>query len=468
MKRLIFSLLLVLNAFSGFSQNWNPFVEDQLSYYKQLNFDQSYTIKNIIMDSVVTTNTETKWYFDSKSILLGKCKKQLSETYLYDSDYYRYIEFDSLIKRNDSVLFIHGYEAEPDTFLFKPWAKVNESWTTHDGTSIECISKGVQDVFGQTDSIKTFSVTNSLIGDKEFVLSKNYGFIRFVPFVVYMGSSISSEDYELAGYENARIEKGFTKPEFKDYFHLNAGDVVYKQIYNEPYSTDIQYWGLQGYYIDSITHAYHSNDSVYYNYQRTFLDKDMQFESIDNVSDWYTKSKWDIYINSNVYNLFSTGKGITDNDINHFSSLTIEIEGNHTTYTATYNYQGLYIDTVNCVLDQVPDAGWPTYLSTNVGYANDVIGYKINGVENGVILSDENFEFGTEKLSVYPNPTSEKITINTPSGQNYSIELFNMNGELIFKGNNVSTIDLSSYSSGVYIVIIKQGNQQKQFKITRL
>lgn len=462
---------MVLNAFLAFSQNWNPFVEDQLSYYKQLNFDQSYTIKNIIMDSVVATNAETKWYFDSKSMLLGKCRKQLSETYLYDSDYYRSIEFDSLIKRNDSVLFIHGYESEPDTFLFKPWAKVNESWTTHNGTSIECISKGVQDVFGQTDSIKTFSVKNSYVGNKEFILSKNHGFIKFVPFVVYFGNytPIASEDYELAGYEKADRKKGYTKPGFKDYFNLNVGDVVYKQIYNDPYTTDIDYWGLKGYYIDSITYAYHSNDSVYYNYQRTFLDKDKRFESIDNVIDWYTKSKWDIYINSNVYNLFSTGKGITDNDITHFNSLTLEIEGNDTIHTATYNYQGLYIDTINCMIDQIPDAGWSTYLSTEVGYANDVIGYKINGVESGeIILSDNNPELITEKVSVYPNPTSDMLKINVPNGQSFSVEVLTTNGELLVEKKDTDNIDLSNFSSGLFIVIIKQGNQQKQFKINRL
>lgn len=60
-------------------------------------------------------------------------------------------------------------------------------------------------------------------------------------------------------------------------------------------------------------------------------------------------------------------------------------------------------------------------------------------------------DFDTTDFSVYPNPTRGIITIET-SIMIDSIEIYNINGQLIKRMNHVSQIDLSSESSGLYLL----------------
>jgi len=58
-------------------------------------------------------------------------------------------------------------------------------------------------------------------------------------------------------------------------------------------------------------------------------------------------------------------------------------------------------------------------------------------------------EFENSSLSVYPNPTTEKITITSPNFER--IEIYNTNGTLVKETNN-KEIDISNQPKGVYFV----------------
>ena len=87
----------------------------------------------------------------------------------------------------------------------------------------------------------------------------------------------------------------------------------------------------------------------------------------------------------------------------------------------------------------------------------------INGCVN--VYSDGfNFSFLTgvsennlaNGIIIYPNPTNGIVTIDASIlvGINYEVAIFDLVGKLVLKEKNVSSIDLSAYENGVYIIKI--------------
>ena len=93
--------------------------------------------------------------------------------------------------------------------------------------------------------------------------------------------------------------------------------------------------------------------------------------------------------------------------------------------------------------------------------------YMANIVES---LGAENIQI--ENISIYPNPISNLLNVNvgTNSGLNYSI--FNITGQIIFKGKFTSSnnrVDFSNLSKGVYFlqVLDKPLNKQNTYKLIK-
>lgn len=83
-------------------------------------------------------------------------------------------------------------------------------------------------------------------------------------------------------------------------------------------------------------------------------------------------------------------------------------------------------------------------------------------------LSSINDEW-SKKVRIYPNPASEKLTIELPEFiERTSIEITTINGKLVQKEDNVSEkhiIDLENYKQGVYFVTIKNIEHYAVFKL---
>ena len=71
------------------------------------------------------------------------------------------------------------------------------------------------------------------------------------------------------------------------------------------------------------------------------------------------------------------------------------------------------------------------------------------------------------KPVVYPNPTSDIINLDAPEG---IVTLSDQHGNFLFEVNlnDKKTIDLSSYASGLYILILKTKDSTYSYKITKL
>lgn len=75
-------------------------------------------------------------------------------------------------------------------------------------------------------------------------------------------------------------------------------------------------------------------------------------------------------------------------------------------------------------------------------------------------------------VSIFPNPTSDELTITTSKKENYSYSIFDHSGRLISEGKLMEEethLDVSNYASGQYSISVlsDSGNQLKLFKLIK-
>jgi hypothetical protein len=99
---------------------------------------------------------------------------------------------------------------------------------------------------------------------------------------------------------------------------------------------------------------------------------------------------------------------------------------------------------------------------TTVTDGNQVITPIQMKVVSGLGIDDHN----SSNLSlVYPNPTKDFITISNRDQIIQSVQIFDVNGKLLWEqsvNQNIVDLNLSSISSGIYFVKIRTENQAVQ------
>ncbi len=81
-------------------------------------------------------------------------------------------------------------------------------------------------------------------------------------------------------------------------------------------------------------------------------------------------------------------------------------------------------------------------------------------------------KYNTEKFSIYPNPITDFLTVETKFPGHNSIEITLLNGQLIYsdiiKGPTIHQIDLSSFQKGLYLITIRSRDYVRMEKIIKL
>lgn len=93
----------------------------------------------------------------------------------------------------------------------------------------------------------------------------------------------------------------------------------------------------------------------------------------------------------------------------------------------------------------------------------------------GINVTASNSEFEFDNFNLYPNPTSDVVTIsfNSTTGNEITMKVFDIRGRVLksYQIENVGTIsneiDLSNYASGIYLVKIIDGSHQSTKKIIK-
>ncbi len=91
-----------------------------------------------------------------------------------------------------------------------------------------------------------------------------------------------------------------------------------------------------------------------------------------------------------------------------------------------------------------------------------------NGIACPTILSTNNEIRNDTKLSVYPNPTSDFLTIqNQTNATISSIKIIDILGKIVLETNEVASINVQKLSKGIYIVEVSCENKNYQQKFIK-
>jgi hypothetical protein len=175
-----------------------------------------------------------------------------------------------------------------------------------------------------------------------------------------------------------------------------------------------------------------------------------------------------------IQNEVNTGDGIPEGFAFVDSTSNIIQGNNHGINTAVVqsgnaliaqNISGTY-QWINCTTNQlIPGAINQSYTpNVNGSYAALITQCGISDTSacftiNNVGLDD--LEMDSEMI-MFPNPANSQVSIKLSSPvENYSVQIFNMLGELVcdksLKGNDSNAFDLSEFTSGAYWVEIQSG-----------
>lgn len=130
-----------------------------------------------------------------------------------------------------------------------------------------------------------------------------------------------------------------------------------------------------------------------------------------------------------------------DLSINNPKSWSWSFEGgtpstsNQQNPTVSYNTGGIYKVSLVCKNDAGENA------ITKTSYIS--VATNSTAVDN----------IAKELISFYPNPTNGFLTIETD--KDFELELYSITGSLLVKSANIKSIDLSSFSNGIYILQLK-------------
>jgi hypothetical protein len=301
--------------------------------------------------------------------------------------------------------------------------------------------------------VKIFNCSPAPYDKIQFILSKHFGFIQLLPFGVFIYSQGLPKDhvFKLIGFKNDTIKKGYQQPQFKDYFHLHQGDILYWRITSEGFKPDPpSFYNETTYFIDSITSAIITDSIVSY----AFLEK-------------YIKSngEWLIFKTKANYSKNEIGKILEyPTSWNYYpniftNSITLEIQGNDT--VSSYSYREDYID--NATGARYSTKYGLAYTYSNFSYSGstnvwEIIGSIINGKKEGSIpafLSEGVYK--TDEIKIYPNPSNGIFRINNLNiGSDLKIVIYDSMGRKVFERNNFSenSIDLSAFGDGIYFISI--------------
>jgi hypothetical protein len=91
----------------------------------------------------------------------------------------------------------------------------------------------------------------------------------------------------------------------------------------------------------------------------------------------------------------------------------------------------------------------------------------LNGVNNNCITEIDETLNGRD-ITVFPNPSKNLVQVDLPNhGRTFSIEVYSSLGQLLLQTADNTVIDISNFVSGIYIFLLRQGNNTWTTKIVK-
>lgn len=146
------------------------------------------------------------------------------------------------------------------------------------------------------------------------------------------------------------------------------------------------------------------------------------------------------------------------------SYVDIEFVNNNVGFIVNQNLNS-YVSGISKTTDGGISWTWLTVIpkvQNDIAFSNSGVGYTCGF--NGSIFKSTNINLGlddlenNQPLSVFPNPSSEKITITLDSSitsENLTVHICSTSGEELISQSNTGTIDISDFPSGIYFLTVQ-------------
>ena len=489
MKKLYALPLALICAFPAQAGVWDLFPLGQRSYFADLS-QTPVAVDLSLMDSIRPDGADTKLYFKKKLGLeiIGECPSELIQQLPWLGNSFM---IDSLVERDDTVIFASQFSVTP--FYFLPKAAVGQSWmvtstysyNTYDQITITCTGIEQRTFLGVTDSVKTFALAangtaagQTPISEFQIALSKEHGLIEFIPFAqfLYHPAYTDFRSFKLISIESAGIIQGYRQPDFQDYFHLSAGDVLVWRSINDP--DDPVQPSTITYQRDSITSSEITQDSVTYTSDGFYLNVDNSVTQYTGALKHYYRSDLAKFLNAAPNSrVLGTGPYFSGPDNMVWGTgqlhLSPATNGIDTITSFAFGTDASTLDTTDCTFHSSWDLGFGWSFDTRAGLneyctyffgvnCTTLIASQIGGEQIGdIALSINRSDASEQSPWVYPNPATDRVFLRDEvltSGATYAI--YDGLGHQVKSGEiSERGIQVQLLPKGLYVMHIIQGGR---------
>ena len=457
---------LALNA-----QNWSPILTGEKMNYKHS--DSAYITNTVWVDSAQIVDSDSLFFLNR----IVKDVPNNQEIALRNQPQFL---LKSIVKQAYGIYTCAG----PYNYSILSLADLGQTWDFTDNINAEITSISEEDIFGQTDSVKTISLSDG----NEIRLSKSFGIMKFPDFE-------NGGYFELVGIQDT--DYGESIPGFWDIYNFEVGD-IFQQYQETGYIGD--WWHITrkititSKTVSDSSYSY-TVDGIYYSFANYGPPESYSYTDnllfIDSVNHPANKFPGQIYqfpysAMANSDTIFSVTKVMLDSETNlvhkHFGNQ----EENYIPFETNLYYEEDEGSDTLFRFEYASVIGDPCGLM-GFGYGESIgdlyrtegcfeywelkslMGYIKDGDTVGTITPDsillsvgiKDIVINNNTFNIYPNPCKNIVnfrTIGNPFAFPFKLELRNMQGLLVKEiliSKKEGQVDVSELPQGVYFYTIK-------------
>ena len=475
MKPLLVMMLLI-NSFNIFCQDWTLFPYQTDMYYYLEGSTSLFSCKH---DSISTDGVSTNYYFNTKAPegISHECFDSVIN--FEDNLYYPDSTYQMQFTQNGDSLVNYNEHFGSMPAIFKPWAAVGTSWivpnnspaSTFPEVEITCDSIVLGSFLGVTDSLKYFSVHTETpvtgwytIDRANYVLSKHYGLIRFLPFYKLINPKSCLDCfkcYDLIGWNGIGSSAGYTGTKWDDWLELIPGDFLkYHYSYSTPLDT--------GFIVSSalILNVTRYADSVVIQYEN-HLGEIYEYAYYKKVVvNALTSTPWrPCYVPESPYQSeLDEYVGIMSRSSYFLDTMILPGSTRFSQHFITTNQQ----NEINCTIDSLGELkheiSWDSYFGVTSEYKSDGESFSyyslVGGIFNGIpfldylpVNIDEPIINKENAINIFPNPAYNLILFQIDANSYTQYFIYDITGKCHITSQTVSgKIDISVLPKGTYIL----------------